>query len=102
MTADYRIHRVVVKGQKAAEDPMKVVERVQRKSHRRVELISPIPPPKPEKEEEKEEEKPKVEEKKEEVKRMTSHFYSPLSIYISLSCSVFLCSHVFLAFYSPG
>nr|XP_010926815.1 heavy metal-associated isoprenylated plant protein 7 [Elaeis guineensis] len=65
VTVDYRIHRVVVKGQKAAEDPMKVVERVQRKSHRRVELISPIPPPKPEKEEEKEE-KPKVEEKKEE------------------------------------
>ncbi|EHA8587037.1 heavy metal-associated isoprenylated plant protein 7 [Cocos nucifera] len=65
VTTDYRIHRVVVKGQKAAEDPMKVVERVQRKSHRRVELISPIPPPKAEREEE-EEEKPKVEEKKEE------------------------------------
>lgn len=60
---------MVVKGRKAAEDPMKVVERVQRKSRRRVELISPIPQPKPEKkEEEEEEEKPKVEKKKEEVK----------------------------------
>lgn len=58
---DCKTHKVVVKGEKA--DPVKVLERVQRKSHRKVELISPIP--KPPGEEEKE--KPKEEEKKEEV-----------------------------------
>ncbi|KAK6118073.1 hypothetical protein DH2020_048179 [Rehmannia glutinosa] len=58
-----RTSKVVVKGEKA--DPLKVLERVQRKSHRQVELISPIPKPQePKKPEEKE--VPKVEEKKEE------------------------------------
>ncbi|KAJ0988799.1 hypothetical protein J5N97_007155 [Dioscorea zingiberensis] len=65
---DCKSHKVVVKGKKAAEDPLKVVERVQKKSGRKVELLTPLPPPKPEKkEEEKEkEEKPQPEEKKEE------------------------------------
>lgn len=68
MKTDCRTHKVVVKGKKAAEDPMKVVERVQKKAGRKVELLTPLPPPKPEKKvEEKEEEKPKAEEKKEEV-----------------------------------
>ncbi|KAL6996922.1 hypothetical protein U1Q18_007046 [Sarracenia purpurea var. burkii] len=40
---DCKTHKVVVKGEKA--DPVKVVERVQRKSHRQVELLSPIPKP---------------------------------------------------------
>ncbi|XP_022859988.1 heavy metal-associated isoprenylated plant protein 7-like [Olea europaea var. sylvestris] len=42
---DYRNSRVVVKGEKA--DPIKVLERVQRKSHRQVDLLFPIPPPPP-------------------------------------------------------
>ncbi|KAM0934872.1 putative heavy metal-associated isoprenylated plant protein/8/17/18/19 [Dioscorea sansibarensis] len=66
---DCRSCKVVVKGKKAAEDPLKVVERVQKKSGRKVELLSPLPPPKVEKKEEEknvEEEKPKIEEKKEE------------------------------------
>ncbi|KAJ6837102.1 heavy metal-associated isoprenylated plant protein 7-like isoform X2 [Iris pallida] len=69
VTTDCRSHKVVVKGKKAAEDPLKLVERVQKKTGRRVELLSPLPPPKPEekKEEEKKEgEKPKPEDKKEE------------------------------------
>ncbi|WOL04396.1 heavy metal-associated isoprenylated plant protein 3-like [Canna indica] len=66
VVTDSQTHRVVVKGRKAAEDPMKVVERVQRKSGRKVELLSPLPPPKSEKEEQKKEEKPKAEEKKEQ------------------------------------
>ncbi|KAJ0972560.1 hypothetical protein J5N97_020519 [Dioscorea zingiberensis] len=64
---DCRSHKVVVKGKKAAEDPLKVVERVQKKSGRKVELLTPLPPPKPEKKEEdkkEEQEKPKDEEKK--------------------------------------
>ncbi|KAL0905576.1 hypothetical protein M5K25_024007 [Dendrobium thyrsiflorum] len=66
VTTDCKTHKVVVKGKKAAEDPLKVVERVQKKSGRKVELLTPLPPPKPEKkEEEKKEEKPKPEEKKE-------------------------------------
>lgn len=63
---DCKTHKVIVKGEKA--DPLKVLERVQRKSHRQVELLSPIPKP-PSEEEKKAEEKeqPKPEEKKEEV-----------------------------------
>ncbi|XP_050223977.1 heavy metal-associated isoprenylated plant protein 7-like [Mercurialis annua] len=63
---DCKTSKVVVKGEKA--DPLKVLARVQRKSHRQVELISPIPKP-PSEEEKKaaeEKEKPKPEEKKEE------------------------------------
>ncbi|XP_044501392.1 heavy metal-associated isoprenylated plant protein 7-like isoform X2 [Mangifera indica] len=60
---DCKSHKVVVKGEKA--DPLKVLERVQRKGHRRVELLSPIPKP-PAEEEKKPEEKPKPEEKKDE------------------------------------
>ncbi|XP_024032238.1 heavy metal-associated isoprenylated plant protein 7-like, partial [Morus notabilis] len=64
---DCKSSKVTVKGEKA--DPLKVLERVQRKSHRQVELISPIPKPPSEEEKkpEAEKEKPKPEEKKEEV-----------------------------------
>lgn len=65
---DTKAHKVVVKGKKAAADPMKVVERVQKKTGRKVELLSPMPPPKEEKKEEekKEEPEPPKPEKKEE------------------------------------
>nr|ADT78695.1 metal ion binding protein [Phaseolus vulgaris]AGV54590.1 metal ion binding [Phaseolus vulgaris] len=59
---DCKSHKVVVKGEKA--DPLKVLERVQRKSHRKVELLSPIPKPPAEEEKKAEEEKPKAEEEK--------------------------------------
>ncbi|AED95986.1 Heavy metal transport/detoxification superfamily protein [Arabidopsis thaliana] len=67
VTTDCKTSKVVVKGEKA--DPLKVLQRLQRKSHRQVELISPIPEPKPvsDEPEKKEKEKPKPEEKKEEV-----------------------------------
>ncbi|XP_057770230.1 heavy metal-associated isoprenylated plant protein 7-like [Salvia miltiorrhiza] len=42
VTTDCKTSKVVVKGEKA--DPLKVLERVQRKSHRQVELISSISP----------------------------------------------------------
>ncbi|TKY60574.1 Copper transport protein ATX1 [Spatholobus suberectus] len=62
---DCKSHKVVVKGEKA--DPLKVLERVQRKSHRKVELLSPIPKPPAEEEIKPEEkEKPNPEENKEE------------------------------------
>lgn len=62
---DCKTHKVVVKGDKA--DPLKVLARVQRKTHRQVQLLSPIPPPPadPKKAEDKEIAKPP--EKKEEV-----------------------------------
>ncbi|XAR50351.1 hypothetical protein NMG60_11004646 [Bertholletia excelsa] len=68
---DCKAHKVVVKGEKA--DPLKVLERVQRKSHRQVELLSPIPkPPAPEESKKAEEkEPPKAEEKKEEPQVIT-------------------------------
>lgn len=62
---DCKTSKVVVKGEKA--DPVKVFERVQRKSHRQVELISPIPkppPPPPEEPEKPPEKEVKPEEKK--------------------------------------
>ncbi|CAI9754682.1 unnamed protein product [Fraxinus pennsylvanica] len=67
VTTDCRTSMVVVKGEKA--DPIKVLERVQRKSHRQVDLLSPIPPPPPAAEESKkpeETEEVKTEEKTEE------------------------------------
>ncbi|KZV21756.1 metal ion binding protein [Dorcoceras hygrometricum] len=55
VSTDYRTSKVVVKGEKA--DPLKVLERIKKKSHRLVELISPIPKPheEPSKSQEKEE-----------------------------------------------
>jgi len=69
VNADSKAHKVVVKGKKAAADPMKVVERVQKKTGRKVELLSPMPPAEKEKKEEEKKEQPeppKPEEKKEE------------------------------------
>ncbi|ESW09889.1 hypothetical protein PHAVU_009G164900 [Phaseolus vulgaris] len=65
---DCKSHKVVVKGEKA--DPLKVLERIQRKNHRLVELLSPIPKP-PEEQKVPEEEKPKLEEKVEETPIVT-------------------------------
>lgn len=63
VTTDSKASKVVVKGKTA--DPIKVCERIQKKSGRKVELISPLPkPPEENKEEPKE---AKEEEKKEEV-----------------------------------
>jgi len=68
VSADSKAHKVVVKGKKAAAVPMKVVERVQKKTGRKVELLSPMPPAEEEKKEEEKKEPapPKPEEKKEE------------------------------------
>lgn len=72
MITDCKAHKVIVKGKTA--DPLKVQERIQRKSHRKVELLTELPKPPPEdpKKAEEEKEKPKQEEKKEEV------FFPPL------------------------
>nr|XP_043606085.1 heavy metal-associated isoprenylated plant protein 7-like [Erigeron canadensis] len=66
VSTDCKTHKVVVKGDKV--DPMKVLERVQKKSHRKVELLSPVPKPPAEEEAKKpeKEEPPKPEEKKDE------------------------------------
>ncbi|KAK1577366.1 hypothetical protein Q3G72_021053 [Acer saccharum] len=64
VSADSKASKVVVKGK--AADPIKVCERLQKKSGRKVELISPLPKPPEEKKEEEIKEQPKEEEKKEE------------------------------------
>ncbi|XP_021775826.1 heavy metal-associated isoprenylated plant protein 7-like [Chenopodium quinoa] len=70
VTTDCKTHKVVVKGEKA--DPLKVLSRVQKKTHRQVELLSPIPkPPAEEPKKAEEKEAPKPEEKKEEPKIIT-------------------------------
>ncbi|WJX53888.1 Heavy metal-associated isoprenylated plant protein 7 [Trifolium repens] len=70
VVTDCKSHKVVVKGEKA--DPLKVLERVQRKSHRQVELLSPIPkPPSEEDKKPEEKEKPKPEEEKKEEPKIS-------------------------------
>ncbi|WOL10740.1 heavy metal-associated isoprenylated plant protein 3-like [Canna indica] len=73
---DYRTHKMVVKGKKAAENPMKVVEWIQKKTGRKVELLTPLPPSKTKKKEEdkKEEENLKEDEKKEVIVPKDSSF----------------------------
>ncbi|KAD5507716.1 hypothetical protein R6Q59_029623 [Mikania micrantha] len=62
---DCNTHKVVVKGEKA--DPVKVLERLQKKSHRKVDLLSPVPkPPAEEPKKPEQKEAPKHEEKKDE------------------------------------
>lgn len=61
VSTDSKTSKVVVKGK--AADPIKVCERLQKKSGRKVEIISPLPKPP---EENKEENKEQKEEKKEE------------------------------------
>ncbi|XP_030456987.2 heavy metal-associated isoprenylated plant protein 7-like [Syzygium oleosum] len=63
VTTDSKASKVVVKGKSA--DPVKVCERLQKKSGRKVELISPLPKP-PEEEKKEEAKEPPKEEKKEE------------------------------------
>ncbi|XP_059315949.1 heavy metal-associated isoprenylated plant protein 8-like [Lycium ferocissimum] len=55
---DEKNHKVVVKGEKA--DPLKVAERLRKKSGKHVELISPIPPKKKEEEKKEKKQEPKV------------------------------------------
>lgn len=63
VTTDCKSSKVVVKGKEA--DPIKVAERIQKKTGRKVEIISPLPkPPEPENKEENKE--PPKEEKKDE------------------------------------
>lgn len=84
MMTDCKTNKVVVKGEKA--DPLKVLDRVQRKSHRQVELLSPIPKPPAEEEKKPEEkEKPKVEEKKEEVSFSLCCLYTLLKAFCDFS-----------------
>lgn len=64
VTADSKGSKVVVKGK--AADPIKVLKRLQKKSGKKVELISPLPKPQEEKKEEEIKEEPKPEEKKDE------------------------------------
>ena len=81
---------MVVKGEKA--DPLKVLERIQRKSHRQVVLMSPIPkPPSEEKKKAEEKEKPKVEEKKEKV--LTPTLVLLIIIFITFLCLVMGFNH---------
>lgn len=84
--ADYKASKVVVKGKNA--DPLKVCERVQNKSGRKVELISPLPKPP---EEEIKEEIIKKEEKKDEViYLLLIHYYFYIYLWIIISVSLFV------------
>lgn len=80
MTTNCKTHEVVVKGEKA--DPAKVVERIQTKSRRKVELVSPLPNPPEEEKVVEEEEKPEPEEEKKE--EVNFHFHFLLFINLSL------------------
>ena len=79
MTTDSRAGKVVVKGKGA--DPLKVCERLQKKSGRKVELISPLPKL-PEQQPKEDEKQPK--EEKKEVK-LSVLLERKLSLYPALS-----------------
>lgn len=64
VSTDSKASKVVVKGKTA--DPIKVCERIQKKTGRKVQLISPLPKP-PEENKEEPPKEAKEEEKKEEV-----------------------------------
>ncbi|PON38134.1 Heavy metal-associated domain containing protein [Parasponia andersonii] len=64
VTTDSKASKVVVKGK--AADPIKVCERLQKKSGRKVELISPLPEPSEGKDQNKEETKKEAKEEKKE------------------------------------
>ncbi|KAI4296043.1 hypothetical protein L6164_036033 [Bauhinia variegata] len=64
VNADSKASKVVVKGK--AADPINVCERLQKKSGKKVELVSPLPKPPAEEEKKEENKDPKPEEKKEE------------------------------------
>jgi hypothetical protein len=83
VTTDSKASKVVVKGK--AADPIKVCERLQKKSGRKVEIISPLPKPS---EENKEENKlQKEEEKKEEVKIHSTNYllFNPIYTFLFLN-----------------
>ncbi|PNX99541.1 translation initiation factor IF-2-like protein [Trifolium pratense] len=73
VSADSKGSKVVVKGK--AADPIKVLKRLQKKSGKKVELISPLPKPPEEKKEEeiKAPPPPQPEEKKDEREFVTFH-----------------------------
>ena len=77
VTTDSKTSKVVVKGK--AADPIKVCERLQKKSGRKVELISPLPKPPEEKESKEEVKEQKQEEKKEEVININERLMTSLT-----------------------
>lgn len=81
VTADSRTSKVVVKGKEA--DPIKVCERLQKKSGKKVELISPLPKPPEEEKKQEETKEPAKEEKKDEVNR----FLSTLQLLLLCRCN---------------
>lgn len=83
VTTDSKASKVVVKGK--AADPIKVCERLQKKSGKKVELISPLP--KPPAEEEKKEE-PKEPENKEEKKEEVTNWLLPSFFFTSFIWSL--------------
>lgn len=81
VSTDSKASKVVVKGK--AADPIKVCERLQKKSGKKVELISPLPKP-PAEEEKKDEAKEEPEnkqEKKEEVITVINQLHSMASFF---------------------
>lgn len=91
MITDSRTHKVIVKGDKA--DPLKVLDRVQRKIHKHVELLSPIPKPPAEEKKPEEKEKPKPEEKKEEVFHVLKKVF--IGLYTHFSLENFIWDYLF-------
>lgn len=83
VSTDSKASKVVVKGK--AADPIKVCERLQKKSGKKVELISPLPKP-PAEEEKKDEAKEEPEnkqEKKEEVITVINQLHSMASFFFT-------------------
>lgn len=83
---------MVVKGKVAAADPIKVCQRIQKKSGRKVELISPLPKQDDNKKEDDKKEEPKsaAQEKKQEVCILSFRLHQIL-VYIIFSLKSIRC-----------
>lgn len=88
VAADWRTQKVVVKGQKAAANPLKVVEHLEREIYKKVQLLTPLPPPQPGKKKPKakdqlKKKKKEEEDKKEEVPQSANLLFSSLLLLFS-------------------
>lgn len=102
VVTDSRTHLVVVKGRRAAEDPLKVVARVQKKSGKKVELLSPLPTPPTPPEKKEEDQKPIGEDKVEaqDSNRSPSFFFFFFFLFKCYAVST-LCFYISIALQQP-
>ncbi|XP_042425864.1 heavy metal-associated isoprenylated plant protein 7-like [Zingiber officinale] len=93
---DWRAQKVVVKGKKAVANPLKVVEHLERETDKKVQLLTPLPPPQPGKK--KPTRRKEEEDKKDEVPQQNPQ---SAHLFFSLRSLLLLFSKLFATFLPP-